>query len=544
MNSILEEKTTLEEDDINTNISKKEEENDIKNRLRKNPQKTQPLYQLEKTKKNSNAKVSKIKDNELKIIKSILDKIKTHQKSLYFRFPAIRSLPNKKQKEYYKSIVHHPQDLGNITKKFNHKKYNTYQEFYDDLNLVWDNAQLFNEEKAIVYKDAEYMRKYTNKLFKEKNIYNEVEHIEKDSSVINEHTDSINTSYNIDETNQNNSNSNNDSLIGKKRNNEKDNNDEEDNENDSNIKNIKNIEIHEESSDKNINVKSTEDSKKTNKISYITSSNYFKKTYNNKYLNDNLDYDFNEINKISESEKTDNSKHNNNGNGNDNEKSVLSNLIENIENSNKNNKNDKEKENEKNKKLLNQLNSSENNLKTKKETTRSKSNLKNKYKDRDKDKNNDKNKKEDKEKIDKKNINKNISSNDTKDEIKEKEKENQNDNHRNNKNYINQISDNDYKYKKENEYNTKDLLFQYGYLEIMKKKEEEIMNYKCKIAKELDRLKDEQMFDLLEFIEDIRPEAVIEIDDTVNIDMTRFIEDTFIQVYNFIKHIKVNNSLI
>ena len=63
----------------------------------------------------------------------------------------------------------------------------------------------------------------------------QVEHIEKDSSVINEHTDSINTSYNIDETNQNNSNSNNDSLIGKKRNNEKDNNDEEENENDSNI---------------------------------------------------------------------------------------------------------------------------------------------------------------------------------------------------------------------------------------------------------------------------------------------------------------------
>jgi len=47
----------------------------------------------------------------------------------------------------------------------------------------------------------------------------------------------------------------------------------------------------------------------------------------------------------------------------------------------------------------------------------------------------------------------------------------------------------------------------------------------------------------LEFIEDKRPKAVIEIDDTVNIDMTRFIEDIFVQIYNFIKYIKINNIL-
>ena len=52
------------------------------------------------------------------------------------------------------------------------------------------------------------------------------------------------------------------------------------------------------------------------------------------------------------------------------------------------------------------------------------------------------------------------------------------------------------------------------------------------------------MFNLIEFVDNICPQAVIEIDDTVNIDMTKFIEDTYVQVSNFIKHIKINKSLI
>ena len=36
---------------------------------------------------------------------------------------------------------------------------------------------------------------------------------------------------------------------------------------------------------------------------------------------------------------------------------------------------------------------------------------------------------------------------------------------------------------------------------------------------------------ILEFIEDKKPEAVIEIDDTVNIDITRFIEDKIIVLF-------------
>ena len=35
----------------------------------------------------------------------------------------------------------------------------------------------------------------------------------------------------------------------------------------------------------------------------------------------------------------------------------------------------------------------------------------------------------------------------------------------------------------------------------------------------------------MEFIEDKKPEAVIEIDDTVNIDITRFIEDKIIVLF-------------
>ena len=112
-------------------------------------------------------------------MKSIVEKLKGNHKSLYFRTSAIRQFDNKRDKEIYKSIISHPMDLSNILRKLNNKKYNSYQEFYDDLNLIWDNAQTFNKNSSIIYLDAEYMRNYMEKIFKEKELNDKVIHKER-----------------------------------------------------------------------------------------------------------------------------------------------------------------------------------------------------------------------------------------------------------------------------------------------------------------------------------------------------------------------------
>lgn len=171
---------------INSNIDKeiiveneikkrsKSKENSIRNRLRKNPQKIKTVYSNDEL--ISNDQTKSIPEKEYTVCKFILDKIKKHEKSSSFRQPAVRCFQNQKDKDLYKSIIVHPQDLGHITKKLNSKKYLSLQEFYDDLTLIWDNAQTFNPKNTLTYRDSLYMSKYMDKLFKDKDLYNKLEH--------------------------------------------------------------------------------------------------------------------------------------------------------------------------------------------------------------------------------------------------------------------------------------------------------------------------------------------------------------------------------
>jgi len=491
MNSILDEKTTSEDDgekEKKMKLKNIKNENTIKSRLRKNPKKAQMLYSI--TDLNEHENTNKLQDLDFQNLKNILEIIKNNPKSIYFRQSAIRMLYTKRDKEYYKSLIPHPQDLGNITKKLNHKKYKSYQEFYDDLNLIWDNAQSFNEDSSEVYKDAEYMRDFIDDLFKEKKIYDKVEH-----------EDSIN------EENIENNEKKNDALIGQKRKksiyeeNEKIKEPTLDIEIKNNI-NDKKL----ENFDNNIN-----NINNNNKVSYITSSNIFKKCYNNKYLNDNnlnnelknFNNSFNDLKNFKELNK--------NLNNEENSKNIKNNIV----------KNDDISFYDKDNKKINCLNE------------------KLKLSEIDKLNDNDKYINE----VYNKFINSNnYQNNKSINKIKNEEEK---------INYYNYINDKDYNY-------NNNLLSQVGYdsqlikEENIEKREEEIKMkikneisyiYTNKIGKCLDKLTDDEMFDLIEFIDNIRPQAIIEVNDNVNIDMTKFSEDTFIQVYNFIKHLKINKNL-
>ena len=154
---------------INNKNKTGEEENDIRSRLRKNPNKTKLLYTDDFNAPKSKKKNDNSSMGEKDICRSILEIIKKDEKSALFRQPAIRAFIDPEDKEYYKRQIKEPRDLGYITKKLRLNDY-TPKNFYDDLELCWSNAILFNENNTEAYQYAIYLKGMAHKLHKEKGL--------------------------------------------------------------------------------------------------------------------------------------------------------------------------------------------------------------------------------------------------------------------------------------------------------------------------------------------------------------------------------------
>ena len=169
--------TDDENNKSNIAIEKEEEKrndkkaNDIRSRLRKNPNKTKPLYVEEYHDKKYKGKENEIPPSEKEVCRKILETLKSDNKSILFRQPAIKLFTEKEDKDSYKQQIKEPRDLGNITKKLKSTKY-TAKEFHDDLELCWSNALLFNNNDTDAYKDAEYLKDLSDKLYKEYGLFN------------------------------------------------------------------------------------------------------------------------------------------------------------------------------------------------------------------------------------------------------------------------------------------------------------------------------------------------------------------------------------
>ena len=86
-------KTNIEKEEDKRNES---ETNDIKSRLRKNPNKTKPLYIDEYSDKKIKRKEGQVvPPNSKEICRTILDLLKKDEKSALFRQPAIRAFSEK-----------------------------------------------------------------------------------------------------------------------------------------------------------------------------------------------------------------------------------------------------------------------------------------------------------------------------------------------------------------------------------------------------------------------------------------------------------------
>jgi hypothetical protein len=143
-------------------------ENDIRSRLRKNPNKTKFLYTDDLGEKKSKKKDILSPINIKETCRAILETIKKDPKSELFRQPAIKSFIDQKDKEYYKKKIKEPRDLGYIAKKLKTPTYSA-KEFYDDLELCWSNALLFNDTDTEAYQCATYLKDLSDKLYKENN---------------------------------------------------------------------------------------------------------------------------------------------------------------------------------------------------------------------------------------------------------------------------------------------------------------------------------------------------------------------------------------
>lgn len=63
----------------------------------------------------------------------------------------------------YPIIIKHPMDLGTVKKKFEDNKYQSYEDFLKDIQLIWDNCKTYNMEGSPVYKMAQSCEKFTKK---------------------------------------------------------------------------------------------------------------------------------------------------------------------------------------------------------------------------------------------------------------------------------------------------------------------------------------------------------------------------------------------
>ena len=64
----------------------------------------------------------------------------------------------------YPEIVKRPMDFSTIKKSLQKGgKYETYEDLFADVQLIWDNCKTYNIQGSDIYKQAEYMEKVSKK---------------------------------------------------------------------------------------------------------------------------------------------------------------------------------------------------------------------------------------------------------------------------------------------------------------------------------------------------------------------------------------------
>lgn len=103
---------------------------------------------------------SEIRKEDVKRLKDIINEIEDDPKSYEFREP----VPWKELGlNDYPEIIKKPMDLKTARTKLIKSKYSKYEDFFKDVQLVWDNCKTYNIQGSDIYKLAEDMEKVSKR---------------------------------------------------------------------------------------------------------------------------------------------------------------------------------------------------------------------------------------------------------------------------------------------------------------------------------------------------------------------------------------------
>lgn len=87
--------------------------------------------------------------------------------------PFLVEVSRKDFPDYYK-MIKHPMSLSTVKKHVNGNKLKTISQFSEEVDLIWQNAQIYNEESSLIYQDSKTLHDY---------FHNKIQELEQDSKV-------------------------------------------------------------------------------------------------------------------------------------------------------------------------------------------------------------------------------------------------------------------------------------------------------------------------------------------------------------------------
>ena len=94
---------------------------------------------------------NEITEEDLKKLEEIMDKMINDKNAFDFKEPVDYETLGLLD---YPTIIKHPMDLGTCKNKLLNGEYKIFQEFIDDVNLIWENCRNYNLQGSQIVKKA------------------------------------------------------------------------------------------------------------------------------------------------------------------------------------------------------------------------------------------------------------------------------------------------------------------------------------------------------------------------------------------------------
>ena len=111
--------------------------------------------------------LSQITEEDYKIIKEIIELIKSDPKSNQFKYP----VNTEENPDYLRVINYNPMDISTVEKKLSNGEYSLVQDVINDIKLIWYNCRIYNYESSQIYQFSDHLEKLSDKELEKYYIY-------------------------------------------------------------------------------------------------------------------------------------------------------------------------------------------------------------------------------------------------------------------------------------------------------------------------------------------------------------------------------------